>query len=81
VENRHQPTRVHIRTYVEDRYKLTVYHDEDVGELFDLVEDPGELDNRFADPDAEAMVNQVRARFLNAELRREVSRYPRIASA
>ena len=25
VENRHQPTSVHLRTYVNKRYKLTVY--------------------------------------------------------
>jgi arylsulfatase A-like enzyme len=81
VENRHQPTRVHLRTYVEDRYKLTVYRDEVVGELFDLVDDPAEIHNRFADPAAAVVLGELRARFLNAELRREASRYPRIAVA
>jgi arylsulfatase len=32
--------RLRIRTYITDRYKLTVYPGEDYGELFDLEEDP-----------------------------------------
>jgi len=81
VENRHQPTRVHLRTYVEDRYKLTVYRDDVVGELFDLVDDPGELHNWYADPAAAGLLSELRSRFLNAELGREASPYPRIAGA
>src|SRR5699024_4506894 len=49
VENRHQPTKVHIRTYIDERYKLTVYRDEQWGELFDLHTDPQERHNRFDD--------------------------------
>jgi len=39
-----------VRTYVTDRYKLTVYPGWDYGELFDLREDPDELHNRWDDP-------------------------------
>lgn len=81
VENRHQPTAVHIRTYVDERYKLTAYRGRDWGELFDLVSDPGEHHNLYADPAAAGLLSEVRARFLDAELRREVSPYPRIAVA
>ena len=45
VENRHQPTRLHLRTYVDERYKLTVYRDQPYGELFDLQDDPEERRN------------------------------------
>ena len=45
IENRHQPTTIHIKTYVDERYKLTVYYNRDYGELFDLQEDPHEVNN------------------------------------
>jgi len=49
------PGRQHLRgsyaTMIRDRrYKLVCYHDRDVGELFDLVNDPGEFNNRWNDP-------------------------------
>ncbi len=31
-----QPTTIWLRTYVDERYKITVYHNRDYGELFDL---------------------------------------------
>ncbi len=81
VENRHQPTRVHLRTYVEDRFKITVHRDQPYGELFDLADDPGEHRNRFDDPAYATIRAELTERFLNAELARERSRYPRIAVA
>ncbi|HLT59779.1 MAG TPA: sulfatase-like hydrolase/transferase [Microlunatus sp.] len=81
VENRHQPTRVHLRSYVEGRYKITIYRDQPYGELFDLVDDPGELRNRYDDPAYAGVRAELTERFLNAELARERSRYPRIAIA
>lgn len=80
-ENRHQPTAVHLRTYVNERYKLTVYREREWGELFDLREDPGETHNRFDDPDFADIRAQLMRELVDAELRREVSRYPRIAVA
>ncbi len=81
VENRHQPTAVQLRSYIDERYKLTVYRDREWGELFDLVEDPGEVRNLFHHPDFRELRAELMTRSLNAELRREVSRYPRIAIA
>ncbi|MCZ6632727.1 MAG: sulfatase-like hydrolase/transferase [bacterium] len=37
--------------YRDDRYKLVVYHGYDLGELYDLEEDPGEFENRWDDPE------------------------------
>ena len=34
----------------DDRYKLIVYHGHDIGELFDLRDDPDEFDNLWDDP-------------------------------
>jgi len=81
VENRHQPTAVHLRTYIDDRYKMTVYRDREYGELFDLAEDPGECRNLWNDPDYERVKATVMCKFINAELRREPTRMPRIAGA
>lgn len=81
VENRHQPTKVHIRTYIGARYKLTVYREETFGELFDLLNDPGERQNLFDDPAYHEVRAKVMQQFIDAELRREVSKYPRIAFA
>lgn len=81
VENRHQPTMVHLRTYIDDRYKLTVYRDKEYGELFDLEKDPGEIRNRWDDPDYAQIKCEVMRRFINAELKREPTRMPRVAVA
>ncbi len=81
VEHRHQPTRLTIRTYIDDRYKLTVYRGHAWGELFDLREDPHELCNRWDD----SAYSRIRCRLLfdlaQAEMKREPTRMSRIAGA
>ncbi len=81
VENRHQPTKVHLRTFITDRYKLTVYRGQSYGELFDLSDDPGELRNRWDDPALASVKADLFQRFIDAEIRREPMRMPRIAGA
>ncbi len=81
VENRHNPTTVHLRTLVTERYKITVYRDHDYGELFDLQADPQELHNRWADPGYAGVKQELLLRFVQAEIQREPMRMPRIASA
>lgn len=54
------------RTYVTDRYKLTVYPGQSYGELFDLREDPDELYNRWDDPDYADVRARLHAEFLDA---------------
>ncbi len=81
VENRHEPTRVHLRTYVDQRYKITVYRDAEYGELFDLAEDPGELHNLWNDPASAQLKTCLLHRFLQTELQREPTRMPRIWGA
>jgi arylsulfatase A-like enzyme len=81
VENRHQPSRVHLRTYIDQQYKLTVYRDRDFGELFDLLNDPAETRNLWNDPAAANLKCELLRRFVNAELKREPTRMPRIAHA
>jgi uncharacterized sulfatase len=81
VENRHNPTTVHLRTLVTERFKITVYRDAAYGELFDLERDPGELHNCWGDPEYAAVKGELLLRFVQAEIQREPTRMPRIAGA
>jgi len=80
-ENHHGTQRCHMRTYVNRRYKITVYRDGDDGELFDLVEDPGETNNLWNAPEAAALKSDMMHEFLQATLACEPMRMPRIAGA
>jgi uncharacterized sulfatase len=81
VENRHNPTTVHLRTLVEDRYKITVYRGAPYGELFDLRDDPEERRNLWDDPALACVKAALLHRFVQAEMEREPTRMPRIAGA
>jgi len=81
IENRHNPTTVHLRTLVTQRYKLTVYRAAGYGELFDLQEDPGELRNRWDDPAYAAVKQELLLRFVQAEIQREPTRMARVTHA
>jgi arylsulfatase A-like enzyme len=80
-EFRHQPTAVHLRTYIESRYKLTVYRNHNYGELFDLHNDPEERCNLWDDPEYAHIRAEMLHKSLNAEIVREPMRLPRIAHA
>ena len=80
-ENRHNPTMPHLRTFVDERYKMTLYRTFDWGELFDLQSDPGETNNLWDDPACASVKADVMHRFLRAEMEREPTRMPRIAGA
>ena len=81
VENRHQPTTIHAKTYIDARYKITVYWHENYGELFDLEEDPGEIDNLWDDPNSTALKTDLIRKLLDAELGKEPLPMPRVAPA
>lgn len=81
VENNHESGSAELKTYVDSRYKLTVYRAYDEGELYDLVEDPGEFENRFDDPAYAGIKSLLLQRFLQAEMAKEVLPMPRIAGA
>jgi len=80
-ENRHEPTLIHLKTYVDDRYKLTVYYNREYGELFDLQEDPGELRNLWNDPRAAELKSKLLLRYIWAELGKEPMWMPRVSGA
>ncbi len=81
VENHHGYRRFHMRTYVGQRYKITVYRHGDEGELFDLQEDPQERHNLWSEPNALGIKARLLHDFLQATLQMEPERMPRIAGA
>ncbi|MDP0498355.1 MAG: sulfatase-like hydrolase/transferase [Verrucomicrobiota bacterium JB024] len=81
VENNHEPGCAELKTYIDARYKLTVFRAFDEGELYDLEKDPGEFENRFDDPEYAAVKTRLLQRFLQAEMAKELLPMPRIAPA
>lgn len=80
-ENHHQPTKVHLKTYVDKRYKLTVYYNQTYGELFDLEKDPGEINNLWDKPEFSQLKSELMLKYIWAELGKEPMWMPRIAHA
>ncbi len=81
VENRHEPDTIHMKTYVDERYKLTVYFNRPYGELYDLQDDPGEIRNRWDDPAAADLKSRLLLKFLHAEMGKEPVPMPRVSTA
>lgn len=80
-ENHHEPTTIHLKTYVNERYKLTVYYNQTYGELFDLQEDPSEVRNLWDDSAHAALKSELLLRYIWAELGKEPLPMPRISGA
>lgn len=80
-ENHHEPTTINLRTYVDSRYKITVYYDQPYGELYDLQQDPGEIKNLWDDPGHRDLKLKLLMKYIWAELGKEPIWMPRIAGA
>ncbi|GIO60312.1 sulfatase family protein [Paenibacillus cineris] len=80
-EFRHEPTTIHQKTYVDERYKITVYYNQTYGEIFDLQEDPGELNNLWDDPEHAPLKTELLLKYAWAELGKESMPMPRITGA
>jgi len=80
-EFRHEPTTIHQKTYVDARYKITVYYNQTYGEIFDLQEDPGELNNLWDDPGSRDLKSELLLKYAWAELGKEPLAMPRVWGA
>jgi uncharacterized sulfatase len=81
IENRHQPTKFNTRTYVDKRYKISVYYNQEYGELFDLQEDSGELKNLWDCPEHQELKRDLLLKYIHAELGKEPVPMPRVWGA
>lgn len=77
-EFRHEPTTIHQKTYVDQRYKITVYYNQTYGEIFDLQEDPGEINNLWDDRNFSELKTELLLKYVWAELGKESLPMPRI---
>lgn len=80
-ENHHGTRSFHMRTYINERYKITVYRNGTDGELFDLQEDPNEIDNLWHNAEAHTLKARLMHDFIQAILQSEPMRMPRISGA
>lgn len=80
-EFHHEPTTIHQKTYVDERYKLTVYYNRNYGELFDLLDDPDERRNLWDDPASQELKSTLLLKYIWAELGKEPLWMPRISGA
>ena len=80
-EFHHEPTTVNLRTYVNERYKITVYYNQEYGEMFDLAEDPNEIRNLWDRPEYGELKSRLLMEFMWAELDKDPMWMPRIAGA
>lgn len=81
VENHHEPTSIHLKTYVNYRYKLTVYFNKSYGEIYDLRKDPNEMNNLWDKPESADLKQELLLKLLWAEMGKEPMWMPRIAKA
>lgn len=81
IENQHQPTKLNIRSYVNERYKITFHAGHDYGEIYDLEHDPGELVNLWARADCRELKRALMEEYIQAEMRRASLPMPRISGA
>ena len=81
VENHHQPQLMYAKTYVNDRYKMTVYMNRGYGEIFDLKEDPSETKNLWDDSESQELKKDLLLKFMHAEMAKEPLHMPRVWGA
>ena len=71
----------YAKSYINERYKLTIYMNQTYGELFDLQEDPKEILNLWDHPEAQTLKMELMLKMLHAEQIKEPLCMPRIAIA
>lgn len=80
-EHHHEPTTIHLKSYIGERYKITVYYNQTYGELFDLQNDPGEIRNLWEEPEYQTLKQELLLKYIWAEMGKEIMWMPRISGA
>lgn len=69
-ENRHEPHVMHMCSYVEKDWKITVHEGRSYGEMYDLKNDYGEHNNLWDDEEYLPVKAELLYRFLKAQLKK-----------
>ena len=59
---------IRCRTLVTKRWRTTIYHEVEWGELYDLADDPGELTNLWSDPNHAAVRGELMERMARKQM-------------
>lgn len=81
IENHFQRTKFYQKSMVTERYKIVWYMNSDEGELFDLLNDPGEYNNLWSNPDYQELKYHLLYKALQADMKKEICPMPRVAPA
>lgn len=74
-------TKFYFKTYVNGRYKLSVDMNSNEGELFDLENDPNEMENLWDNPNYKDIKRELLLEFIQKSMKTEPVVMPRIAVA
>ncbi len=77
-EFRHEQNSLHLRAYIEQRYKMVLTYDASYGEIYDLENDPNELNNLWEN---ESLKLNLLQKFYWAEVNKECLHMPRLSNA
>ena len=81
VENQLQPTTMNMRSYINQRYKMTVHYNQQYGELYDLQNDPGEYENLWDKVSHQDLKRDILLEFIHGEMAKAPIPMPRVAGA
>lgn len=80
-EHNHERDSINLRAYVDERYKLVIWQNNQDGQLYDLLLDPGETKNLWNEEEYKDLRHELMMKYINAELKKESLYMPRIAIA
>lgn len=81
IENHHNPTTLYAKTFIDERFKITVYMNREYGELFDLENDPGEFNNLWNEQSVRELKSHLLLKMLHADMAKEPMWMPRVSGA
>ncbi len=81
VENHQQPYSLYQKQLITTQYKITTYMNHDYGELFDLRNDPNELNNLWYNADYFKVKLDLLLQLIQAEMKQEPIKVERTAAA
>jgi len=80
-EHNHERNSIYIKTYICEKYKISVFLNMDYGEIYDLESDPDELNNLWDNPEYLNLKSSLLVKFMQGTMESEPDFMPRIWGA